>query len=180
MGGASGLMGSAARLWSRLTRRTEDSAASAHVVRTSSSPGATGLSQTVQITPPRADGLLLSYRPDWDGDPDAGEVVWTWVPYAEYDGRGKDRPVLVIGREDQDRVYAVRMTSTAHPGDPDYVSLGSGEWDSRGRASWVDVSRIYSVHRDGMRREAAALDLDRFVAVANTLRKRYGWDAARA
>ncbi|GAB5080487.1 hypothetical protein ARTHROSP310_36360 [Arthrobacter sp. AD-310] len=27
-----------------------------------------------------------------DGEPDPGEVVWTWVPYQEDHGRGKDRP----------------------------------------------------------------------------------------
>ena len=38
------------------------------------------------------------YRPRDDGAADPGEIVWAWVPYDEGDGRGKDRPVLVIGR----------------------------------------------------------------------------------
>lgn len=121
----------------------------------------------------------MSYAPEADGEADAGEIVWTWVPYAEGDGRGKDRPVLVIGRQDADHVYAVRLTSRSHDGDRDYIAIGSGPWDAQGRPSWVDVEQLYSVHHDGMRREAAALDLDRFVTVANALRRRYGWEAEK-
>lgn len=138
-------------------------------------PGSAELTATIEITPPSKTGLRITYAPDRDGDPDAGEIVWTWVPYAENDGRGKDRPVLVIGRESADRVFVVRLTSKAHDGDRDFLPIGSGEWDSQGRPSWVDIEQVYSVHAQGMRREAAALDLDRFTRVAAALHKRYGW-----
>jgi hypothetical protein len=98
------------------------------------------------------------------------------VPYSENDGRGKDRPVLVIARESEDRVFAVRLTSRSHEGDQDFLAIGPGPWDSRGRPSWVDIEQLYSVHSDGMRREASALDRERFVRVADALRRRYGWD----
>jgi len=101
--------------------------------------------------------------------------VWTWVPYEENDGRGKDRPVLVIGHDGADRVFAIRLTSKAHDGDRDYLSIGTGPWDSQGRTSWVDIEQLYSVHVRGMRREAAALDRRRFAAVAAALHGRYGW-----
>jgi hypothetical protein len=125
------------------------------------------------VAPPRR--LTIEYRPDVDGTADAGEIVWTWVPYVENDGRGKDRPVLVIGRHGADRVYVVRLTSKPHDGDRDFLPLGTGEWDSQGRPSWVDIEQLYSVHETGMRREAAALDLPRFTRVAEALRRRYGW-----
>jgi hypothetical protein len=83
--------------------------------------------------------------------------------------------VLVIGRQDADRVYAVRLTSKAHEGDRDFLAIGPGAWDSQGRPSWIDIEQLYSVHADGMRREAAALDLERFVRVADALHRRYGW-----
>ena len=118
---------------------------------------------------------MLEYSPDQDGDPDAGEIVWTWVPYAENDGRGKDRPVLVIARESTERVYAVKLTSKDKAGRDDRLGIGSGPWDSSGRPSWVDTDQLYIVHRDGMRREAAALDLDRFTRVASVLHQAYGW-----
>ncbi|PZU28351.1 MAG: PemK domain-containing protein, partial [Microbacterium sp.] len=105
------------------------------------------------------------------------EVVWTWVPYEENDGRGKDRPVLVIGRHSADRVFAVRLTSKAHDAERDFLPIGSGAWDSQGRPSWVDIEQLYSVHREGMRREASAIDVKRFAVVAQALQRRYGWQA---
>ncbi len=138
-----------------------------------------GPAATVEVPPPAKAALRITYAPERDGDPDAGEIVWTWVPYAENDGRGKDRPVLVIARQSDERVYAVRLTSKAHDGDRDFLALGTGEWDAQGRPSWVDIEQIYSVHRDGMRREASALDRDRFARVANALNGRYGWDVGR-
>ena len=167
------LLGSVRRLFG-MTGRTRDErpgeAPSGEV-----EPGRTGPSRTVQVDPPAAGALRITYAPRTDGDPDAGEVVWTWVPYEENDGRGKDRPVLVIARADAGRVYVVRLTSKSHDGDRDFLPIGSGPWDSRGRPSWVDIDQLYSVHPDGMRREAAALDLDTFVQVASALRRRYGW-----
>ena len=131
--------------------------------------------ETVEIDPDRIRELRIDYAPHRDGAPDAGEIVWTWVPYEENDGRGKDRPVLVIGRESADRVYAVRLTSKAHDRDRDYLSIGSGDWDSQGRESWVDIEQLYSVHERGLRREAAVLDRARYDRVGAALTRRYGW-----
>lgn len=132
-------------------------------------------SGTVELDPAGVPELRISYAPDPDGEPDAGEVVWTWVPYAENDGRGKDRPVLVIGRRDPLRVYAVRLTSRSHEGERDFLEIGPGEWDPAGRPSWVDVDRLYSVPHAAMRREGAELDQDRFALVARALQQRHGW-----
>ena len=129
----------------------------------------------MRVDPDAIDDLRIDYAPDRDGAPDAGEIVWTWVPYEETDGRGKDRPVLVIGRESRDRVYAVRMTSRPHDGDRDYLTIGTGDWDSQGRESWVDIEQLYSVHESGLRREAAVLDHSRYGRVAAALSARYGW-----
>jgi hypothetical protein len=149
--------------------------AATRVLDAQGSPGQTGPAATVEIDPPPRDGLRITYAPDRDGDPDAGEVVWTWVPYTEKDGRGKDRPVLVIGRQSGDRVYAVRLTSRGREGDRDLLPIGAGSWDSRGRESWVDTDQLYSVHRSGMRREAAALERSVFARVAAALQARHGW-----
>lgn len=170
-------MTSRPRLLSRLSQlfRPSPKAEPRPARRSGGETGSVGVTATVEIQPPRPDGLTITYAPSIDGDPDTGEVVWTWVPYDERDGRGKDRPVLVIAREDDDRVLAVRLTSKSHEGDRDYLSIGSGPWDSQGRPSWVDVEQIYRVHREGMRREASVLDIDRFTRVAAALRDRYGW-----
>lgn len=163
------------RLVSALTRLLRPSARRSAATVGTEAPGRAGATATVQLDLREPREVALTYAPDPDGAPDAGEIVWTWVPYVERDGRGKDRPVLVIARESRDRVYAVRLTSTPHPDSPDHLALGPGEWDSRSRPSWVDLAQLYSVHEAGMRREAAALDAVRFARVAQALRKRYGW-----
>lgn len=141
-------------------------------------PGHGGATETIELDPRSVRALRVAYAPHCDGAPDAGEIVWTWVPYAERDGRGKDRPVLVIATQSAERVYAVKLTSKSHDGDRDFLSLGSGPWDGQGRESWVDIDQLYSVHVSGVRREAAALDRNRFERVASVLERRFGWTAA--
>ncbi|TDE01334.1 type II toxin-antitoxin system PemK/MazF family toxin [Jiangella asiatica] len=119
--------------------------------------------------------VRTSYNPSTDGDPDPGEIVWTWVPYEENDGRGKDRPVLIVALEPAGTLLAVQLTSKNHDGEDDWVAVGAGRWDGEHRPSWVDVSRVLRVHPSGMRREAAALDREPFDRVIAELRGRYGW-----
>ncbi|MFE4260534.1 type II toxin-antitoxin system PemK/MazF family toxin [Streptomyces sp. NPDC056883] len=138
-------------------------------------PGRDGVTATAEADPHAIGPVQTSYAPDRDGDPDPGEIVWTWVPYEENDGRGKDRPVLVVAREEGGTLLAVQLSSKRHDHDREWVPIGTGPWDSAGRESWVDVDRVLRVHEDGMRREACALDLGRFRLVVDRLRERYGW-----
>ncbi|MEU3217496.1 type II toxin-antitoxin system PemK/MazF family toxin [Streptomyces sp. NPDC006971] len=138
-------------------------------------PGRTGRSATREADPRDVGPVRTSYAPDRDGEPDPGEIVWTWVPFEENDGRGKDRPVLVVAREAAGTLLAVQLSSKQHDMDREWVALGSGPWDGSGRPSWVDLDRVLRVHEDGMRREACALDRERFDRVVGRLRERYGW-----
>jgi mRNA-degrading endonuclease toxin of MazEF toxin-antitoxin module len=131
--------------------------------------------ETVEVDPFAVKPLTVAYAPHRDTHADSGEIVWTWVPFAERDGRGKDRPVLVVARQSAERVYAVKLTSRSHDGDREYVPIGAGEWDVQGRPSWVDVDQLYSVHQSGLRRQGAPLDARRFADVAAVLAARYGW-----
>ncbi|WP_198540132.1 type II toxin-antitoxin system PemK/MazF family toxin [Streptomyces sp. CT34] len=125
---------------------------------------------------PRAVGTVtMTYAPDPDGAPDPGEIVWTWVPYEENDGRGKDRPVLVVAWEAAGTLLAVQLSSKRHNDDRDWVAIGSGPWDREGRDSWIALDRVLRVHPAGMRREACALDRGRFDLVTNRLREVHGW-----
>ena len=117
----------------------------------------------------------MSYSPQTDGAPDPGEVVWTWVPFEENDGRGKDRPVLVVAVEPAGTYLAVQLTSKDHDGQGDFVSVGAGGWDGEHRPSWVNLDRVIRVHEGGMRREAAALPREPFERVTGRLQQRYGW-----
>lgn len=138
-------------------------------------PGSTGPAATTEADPAHVGPVRTSYAPNRDGDPDPGEVVWTWVPFEENDGRGKDRPVLVVAREAAGTLLAVQLSSKQHDHDREWVPIGVGPWDGAGRESWVDLDRVLRVHEAGMRREACALDRPRFDQVVRRLRERYGW-----
>ena len=148
-----GLLGALQRLFRPSSRATATIGARPRTRHPSGDElGRAGTTATVEITPPARDGLRITYAPDRDGDPDAGEIVWTWVPYAENDGRGKDRPVLVIGRQSADRVYAVRLTSKAHDGDRDFLAHRLGRL---GRAGTTVVGRRRAGLQRARRRHAA-------------------------
>ena len=139
------------------------------------SPGQAGPSATVEVDPRRLKGVRLAYTPSRDGEPDPGEIVWTWVPYEERDGRGKDRPVAIVAASGGGDFLAVQLTSKPHDGDRDFVALGDGAWDAAGRASWARIDRVFRVRSGGMRREAASLDAARYGRIASALGERYGW-----
>jgi hypothetical protein len=138
-------------------------------------PGESGPDATVEVDPHRIGPVRMTYSPQTDGAPDPGEVVWTWVPFEENDGRGKDRPVLVVAVEPAGTCLAVQLTSKDHDGEGDFVSVGAGGWDGEHRPSWVNLDRVIRVHEGGMRREAAALPREPFEQVTDRLRQRYGW-----
>ena len=139
------------------------------------SPGQSGPSATVEVDPARLRDVRLTYAPAHDGEPDPGEIVWTWVPYEERDGRGKDRPVVIVAASGGGDFLAVQLTSKAHDGDRDFLSLGTGPWDASGRPSWARVDRLFRVRTGGMRREAASLDAARYALLTRALGDRYGW-----
>ena len=118
------------------------------------------------------DGRVsVDYRPERDGDPDPGEVVWTWVPYEEDPSVGKDRPLLVIGRalDEPGGYVALMLSSRDHEGDPGWVFLGAGDWDHEGRQSWVRIDRLLAVTDGGIRRESVALSRERFAGLLDQI-----------
>ncbi len=115
----------------------------------------------------------IVFEPRVDGEPDPGEVIWTWVPYEENDGRGKDRPVVIVARDTARSVFAVQLTSTPHDDDArHFVYIGPGAWDSQGRPSWARLDRVFRVFESGMRREANSVSREQFAAVSTALASR--------
>ena len=120
----------------------------------------------------------ISYAPHPDKVADPGEVVWTWVPYEEDHSQGKDRPVLVIGRDGR-WLLALQVTSQDHDLDAAqearagrfWEDIGTGGWDSQGRPSEARVNRILRIDPDAVRRIGAVLDEKRFRRVAEAVRK---------
>jgi PemK-like, MazF-like toxin of type II toxin-antitoxin system len=131
------------------------------------------VSKTSFPTAQRARKLV--YAPNLDGRADPGEIVWTWVVYEEDPTRGKDRPVLVVGRDRSVLLGLMVSSQEHHADDPDWVGIGSGNWDYEGRASWVRLDRVLDVPEASIRREGAILDREVFDVVAARLRADYSW-----
>ena len=99
------------------------------------------------------------------------------MPFEEDHSQGKDRPVLIIGR-DGAWLLGLMLTSKDHDhdpvadgrGGPQWVDIGSGPWDRRGRPSEIRIDRIIRIAPDGVRREGATLDEGRFAMVAEAVR----------
>lgn len=119
--------------------------------------------------------ISVSYSPDLDGDADPGEVVWGWIPYEEDHSQGKDRPSLVVGRDDR-WVLVLMLTSKDHiPGgfgevredrNAKWMNIGSGDWDSQDRPSEIRLDRVIRVDPNSIRREGAIMPREVFEKVA--------------
>ena len=128
---------------------------------------------------------MTSYEPETDGAPDPGEVVWAWVPYEDDPARGKDRPVLLIGRKDVDgpevgvRWAGLMLSSQDHDRDEEqeaaagrhWRDVGAGDWDREGRPSEVRLDRLIVLADADIRREGAALDRATFDLVVAEARR---------
>jgi hypothetical protein len=121
---------------------------------------------------------IVSYAPRADGRPDPGEVVWGWVPYEDDPSKGKDRPVLLVGRQGG-QWLGLMLTSKDHDRDAadearwgrHWMDVGTGAWDRERRPSEVRLDRLITLATGAVRREGAALDrptFDRVVAEART------------
>ena len=123
--------------------------------------------------PPSIDAtdgeLHIEYSPCLDGDPDPGEVVWTWVPFEEDPAQGKDRPVVIIGRRG-DNLLGVALTSKSHANEAQVV-VGPGPWDHEGRRSYAKVHRLLLVDPRQVRREGAVLERQHFDDVVAGVRR---------
>lgn len=140
---------------------------------------------------PSQPPLPLTYAPVDDDRADPGEIAWAWVAFEEDLARGKDRPVLVLAREDASiggrdgsgTVHVCLMLTSHDRGSGTHtdehgntwVDVGSGSWDRQGRASEVRVDRLLRIPLDAVRREGAGLDEERFERVAAAVRRVHGW-----
>lgn len=140
---------------------------------------------------PAMPPLHLDYSPVDDDLADPGEVVWAWVAFEEDISRGKDRPVLVLAREeaavggrDGDGEVLIALMLTSHDRGTGthvdqrggtWVDVGTGAWDREGRPSEVRADRLLRIPVRAVRREGARLDRARFDAVAAAASELHGW-----
>ena len=135
----------------------------------------TGRPVTRASVPTAQRARRIFYAPNLDGRADPGEIVWTWVVYEDDPTRGKDRPVLVVGRDQRTLLGLMLSSQEHHARDDAWVGIGPGNWDYDGRPSWVRLDRVLDVPEDGIRREGAILDRDRFEVIATRLRAEFSW-----
>jgi hypothetical protein len=144
--------------------------------------GASALRSRSSSSPSRAGGVVtpvgardyrgeirIAYKPQRNGDPDPGEVVWAWVTFEEDASQGKDRPVLVVGYAGKD-LAVVMLSSQDHSDDRNWLKIGAGGWDGSGRTSSIRLDRPLAVPANEVRREGSALDRGRFDKVVAALR----------
>ena len=101
--------------------------------------------------------------------------MWSWVPYEEDHTKGKDRPVLLIGRDGQ-WLLGLMLTSKDHDNGNragNYVDIGAGSWDQQGRPSEINVGRIIRLDSEAVRREGAVLEKAQFQEVVRALQERH-------
>mgnify|MGYP000193263312 CR=1 FL=1 len=144
------------------------------------SPSAASRSSALRTSFTASVARAIVYCPNLDGDADPGEVVWTWVPFEEDASQGKDRPVLIVGRDvhehEPDHVLGLMLSSKDyHAGESNWRALGAGVWDADHRRSFVRLDRVLVIVADRIRREGAVLDRRRFETIAAELRTHYGW-----
>lgn len=98
------------------------------------------------------------------------------MPYEEDFSQGKDRPVLLVGR-DGGWLLATMLTSKDHSRDAadearwgrHWLDIGSGPWDSRGRDSEVRLDRVIRVDPGAVRREGAVMDRRTFETIVREM-----------
>lgn len=126
--------------------------------------------------------LTPTYAPRLDGEPDPGEVVWTWVPFEDDPSQGKDRPVLVVGH-DGPVLLGLMLTSKDHSRSPEkeaghgrhWMDIGSGDWDARHRMSEIRLDRVLRVDPGRVRREGSIMPRPQFDAIVRSLSEIKGW-----
>jgi hypothetical protein len=124
--------------------------------------------------------MTTSYEPEQDGEPDPGEVVWAWVAYEDDPQQGKDRPVLVLGRDGAE-LLCLQLTSKDHDRDAEdeasfgryWMDVGSGAWDREGRSSEVRLDRLLRMPEAEVRREGAAMAKEVFDSVVTAAREHH-------
>ncbi|HEU4346263.1 MAG TPA: type II toxin-antitoxin system PemK/MazF family toxin, partial [Actinoplanes sp.] len=95
-----------------------------------------------RAVPTEQRGRRLAYAPRLDGDADPGEIVWTWVAYEDEPAQGKDRPVLVVGRDGRTLLGLMLSSRRERDGERNWLALGTGPWDREQRPSWIRLDRV--------------------------------------
>lgn len=114
--------------------------------------------------------VKLGYRPRHpDGRPDPGEIVWAHVPFADDPSKGKNRPVLIVGRAENGNLVGVQLTSKLH-------RKGIGiEWGPDRQRSVIRTDRLIQVDpANNFRKEGAYVRKPEFQSIVDQIAKAHG------
>ena len=118
----------------------------------------------------------IVYAPDLDGRADPGEIVWTWVVYEDDPSKGKDRPVLVVGRDrstllGSDAVQPGTPRATTATGSASAAAAGITR-AGRAGCGWTACS---TCPRKAFGAKARFSARETFEKIAARLRAEYSW-----
>ncbi|WPF65582.1 MULTISPECIES: hypothetical protein [unclassified Corynebacterium] len=130
---------------------------------------------TINVATTASKARSIYYAPDMDGQPEPGEVVRVWAPSDGPDRPLRDRAVLVIGHGRDSVLGLLISPNPRHANESEWLDIGSGEWDEKGRQCWVRLDRVLEVSHLGIRRQGVLFPRRRFERIAAKLRNRYGW-----
>lgn len=129
----------------------------------------------VHVAPTESMARPVFYAPDMDGQADPGEVVWIWVPTEGPHNPPKERAMVVVGRNRNTILGLIISCNPEHRTEEEWMEIGAGAWDERGRQSWVRLDRILEASELDTRRQGVVVPRGRFERVANRLRNDFDW-----
>ncbi|MDO4908816.1 MAG: hypothetical protein Q3962_03065 [Corynebacterium sp.] len=127
---------------------------------------------STNITTHRAESIPLAmyYAPTMDGQAEPGEVVWIKV-----DNNQEERAILVVGRTKRALLGQLISPNSEHVGEKNWMDIGSGPWDSKGRTCWLRLDKIIEISECGVRRQGAIMPQNGFDRISARMRSDYGW-----
>ena len=86
-------------------------------------------------------------------DPAPRDIWLAYVEFADHEGVGKVRPVVILDASGKASVITAKVTTSANYGLSDFVEIS--DWESCGlrRPSWVQVEPLVEVRRDKLLRD---------------------------
>lgn len=125
----------------------------------------------VEVIPTATISRNIYYAPDMDGQAEPGEVVW-FNPSTD---PPQERSMLVVGRNRHDVLGLLISGEENHTDDDDWLTIGSGEWQTSGEPCWVRLDKVLSIPEEDVRRRGTLFPPRRFERIADTLRRRFDW-----
>lgn len=133
-------------------------------------------SAPIMAFPADEKARALAYAPDIDGQVEAGEIAWLWVPAYGPDKPPAERAMVVVGRANREDVLGLLISpEQCHDEEHNWLAIGPGGWNPSGETCWVRADKVIQVPEHSVRRQGVLLPEARFDRIARVLRSRFGW-----